>query len=245
MADPETTPPTDTPTSPSDAPAADAPAPEAQSEQDTPAGDDAPADESTVLGGKEGEDGSDGDDGSVKPEEPTAGAPEKYELALEGVTLDAEMVAEAEPILRELNLSNDDANKLLPMAAKLVDKTQASTMQMLADAGAQQKKDWLDAFVADPEIGGAKREETEHLAAKGLDALGFTQTGHGKDGKEPHPFRRALTESGFGNHPDMIRAFRRLGELAGEDGDFVRPDSTAPKDIPTEQRWYGKKQGAE
>jgi hypothetical protein len=230
MAD-EQTPPTDTPTSQSDAPAADAPAPEGKPEQEAPAGDDAPADEGTVLGGKEGEDGN---DGSVKSDEPT-GAPEKYELALEGVTLDAEMVAEAEPILRELNLSNDDANKLLPMAAKLVDKTQANTLQMLADAGAQQKKDWLDAFKADPEIGGPKREETEHLAAKGLDALGYV------DG---HPFRRALTESGFGNHPDMIRAFRRVGELVGEDGNFVQPDGAARNEVPTEKRWYGK-QGAE
>jgi hypothetical protein len=85
-------------------------------------------------------------------------------------------------------------------------------VQQLTDAAAAQKE-WLDAFVADPEIGGANREQSEHMAAKGLDALGFAAG---------HPFRQALTESGFGNHPDMIRAFRAIGQMVGEDGTFAR-----------------------
>lgn len=173
------------------------------------------ADEATVLGGEV-------KDATEEVVEAPAGAPEKYELALEGFEMDGELLAEAEPLLRELNLSNEAANKLLPIVPKVMEKAQNAAIQSLIDAGAQQRKDWLDAFAADPEIGGAKREETEHLAAKGLDALGFTLTGHGEDGKQPHPFRKALNESGFGNHPDMIRIARRLGEMVSEDGGFIR-----------------------
>lgn len=139
--------------------------------------------------------------------------PETYDLSLEGVELDAALVEEATPIFKELGLTNDQANALLPLAPKLMAQAQEATMQRLIEAGAQQRQQWLEATKADPDIGGAKMEETTHLAAKGLDAIGFV---------EGHPFRKALTESGFGNHPDMIRMARRLGELVGEDGDFVR-----------------------
>jgi hypothetical protein len=30
-------------------------------------------------------------------------------------------------------------------------------------------------------------------------------------------FRKLLTESGFGDHPEMIRMFRKIGEKLGED----------------------------
>lgn len=204
---------TATTTSPSDAPAGGAPAVEAPAT--APAAAAAPAatsdtTDATLLGG----DAQEAPPTEAKADgEAPAGPPEKYELALEGVELDPDLVGEAEPILRDLKLSNDQANALLPLAPKIMAKAQEATIQQMIEAGAKQRKDWLDAFSADPDIGGAKREETEHLAAKGLDALGY-----GKD----HAFRKALNESGFGNHPDMIRAFRRIGEMVGEDGSFVR-----------------------
>lgn len=205
----------DIPTSPSE-PAPAAPAVETGAQvEGTQVEAPVDAGETSVLGAEVG------DQVEAAAEAPV-GAPEKYELALEGFEMDQELLAEAEPLLRALNLSNEAANKLLPIVPKVMEKAQNVAIQTLIDAGAQQRKDWLDAFAADPEIGGAHREETEHLAAKGLDALGFTLTGHGEDGNQPHPFRKALTESGFGNHPDMIRIARRLGELVGEDGGFIR-----------------------
>ena len=201
----------DTTNSPSEPPADEASAPPATEAEGAPA---VTAPEGSVLGGDAPADDTAGDDAPADDvADDTPAVPEKYELALEGVEIDAAMLEEATPILQELKLSNDQANTLLPVAAKLVTQTQEKTLQALVDAGAAQRKQWFDAFVADPDIGGAKREETEHLAAKGLDALGYAKG---------HPFRVALTESGFGNHPDMIRAFRALGEMTGEDGSFVR-----------------------
>src|SRR3569623_1048179 len=64
----------------------------------------------------------------------------------------------------------------------------------------------------DPEIGGAKWGDTIATAASALDRLGFTKGS---------AFRNLLDESGLGNHPDMIRAFVKVGKAISEDNDFV------------------------
>lgn len=169
---------------------------------------------------------------NIPPPAPQPSAPitpERYELMLEGFAIDPSLVQNADPVLREIGLSNDAANKLLPVARDIMARTQESLVRQIEDAAAVQKKTWHDAFVADPEIGGVRRAETEHLAAKALDALGYAQG---------HPFREALNTSGFGNHPDMIRAFRRLGELVGEDGGLVRPMTASSRSRPIWERLY-------
>jgi hypothetical protein len=160
--------------------------------------------------------------------------PERYDLALEGFSIDPALVQHADPVLRDIGLSNDAANKLLPVARDIMARTQESVVRQIEDAAAAQKQSWHAAFVADPEIGGARRSETEHFAAKALDALGYAQG---------HPFRVALDTSGFGNHPDMIRAFRRLGELVGEDGSFVRPTTAPSRNRPVWERLYPNEAG--
>lgn len=203
-------------------------APAEQQEAPVEKADEAPAsdtgEEGTVLGG---------DVRDEAAEEAPATVPEKYELAMEGVELDRDTVEAAEPVFRELGLSNEQANKLVPVAKDFADRTAQATLKQIMDAGKQQKADWLAAFKADEKIGGAKTEETTHLAAKALDTLGYPE---GSD------FRKVLTETGFGNHPEMIRVFRTLGEMVGEDG-FIRSDATQKTDQPIEKRWYGKKEG--
>ena len=160
---------------------------------------------------------------------PVSLTPERYDLAMEGFSIDPGLIQNADPVLRDIGLSNDAANKLLPVARDIMARTQENLVRQIEDAAAAQKRTWHDAFVTDPEIGGARRTETEHFAAKGLDALGYAQG---------HPFRQALDNSGFGNHPDMIRAFRRLGELVGEDGSFVRPTTATSRNRPVWERLY-------
>lgn len=156
--------------------------------------------------------------------------PESYELtAPEGMDLDADLVAEAAPIFKEMGLTNDAANKLMPMAGKLVEKTVSRLQEQMIDAQNVQRKAWLDDAKGAEDIGGAKWDATLHAAARGLDALGY------KDGST---FRAFLNETGIGNHPDMIRIAARLGQLVGEDGDFVRADAGAEVKVPLEKRLY-------
>ena len=172
-------------------------------------------------GDGEGDGSGEGDDGGSE------GAPDVYDLSVEGVELDGEMVKEAEPILRELNLTNDQAKKFVPIAAKMMDRAVEATANDIVAKGNAQRKEWLDAAKAADDIGGAKWDDTMHLAAKGLDALGFVKADKANN-VEAHPFRLALEATGFGNHPDMIRMAAKLGELVSEDGDFVRADASAP-----------------
>lgn len=220
----DTTTMTDTPT-----PTNDAGAP---SVDPAPAASEAPAaegvtDEGTLLGGA----GAKADQGTPAPEgegsESPApeGAPEAYEIKLtneagEDILLDPELLGEATELFREFNLSNEQANKLAPLALKLMERQAAAAQEDQAAFLTQAKNQWLEAFKADPEIGGAKQEETLHLAAKGLDGLGFT---------EGHPFRELLNASGLGNHRDMILTFSRLGALLGEETTFATPDGAGEK----------------
>lgn len=179
---------------------------------DTPASAEAAqAPEASAL--SEGE--AAGDAGEAKPEDASkAEVPEVYELqAPDGFALDAKMVEAASPVFKELGLSNEQANKLVPVAAQFAQQISDNLNQQILAQVQADRKAWLDTAKADPEIGGANWEKTLATAAKALDGLGFAK-GSG--------FRNLLDESGLGNHPDMIRAWERVGRAISEDTDFVR-----------------------
>ncbi|MDB5706789.1 MAG: hypothetical protein JWN66_3905 [Sphingomonas bacterium] len=178
-----------------------------QSSETTPEADGFEEFEPSVLGGDEPAEDPADSEGETEPE---AGVPDSYDLAApEGLTLDPAAIALATPVFRELGLSNEQANRLMPVAGQfaqgLLDR---HNRQMLGQVQADRKA-WLDAAQADPEIGGRHWAATIGTAAKALDALGLVKGS---------PFRVLLDESGLGNHPEMIRAFQRVGQAIGEDG---------------------------
>ena len=139
------------------------------------------------------------------------GAPEKYDFTMpEGVPFDTEAFAEFEPALRELDLNQDTAAKLVSAyAEKVMPVLQARAEKQGEEAGAQIRADWAREAQADKEIGGTKFEESKALAAKAM--AKFMPTG--EDGQK---FRTFLNESGLGNHPEMIRMLSRAGRALGE-----------------------------
>lgn len=219
---------------PAAAPAEQPAAPVAPSGE-APSGD--PAPETSLLAGAKAKEGEAAPADPKAPADPNAPAapaptehvvPEAYELNVEGLDLDKAAIDEATPVFKEVGLSNEQASKLMPAAAKFRDKVADATLQSIVDAGAQQRAAWETATRADPELGGPKMEETLHLSAKALDALGYP------DGSE---FRQVLTETGFGNHPEMVRMMRKIGEMVSEDG-FPRPGATSASQISAEKRLY-------
>ncbi len=129
------------------------------------------------------------------------------------MTFDAESFAIADPVFRELGLSNEAAQKLMPVAGDFAQRvTEATLARVQSDQDAQfaaQKATWASEAQADAEIGGEKWSETLTLSARALDKLGYPAGS---------PFRQFLTETGLGNHPEMIRAMRRIGERVSDDG---------------------------
>lgn len=205
----------------------DAPADAAPAEAvDTPA-------ESSILGGD-----APADDGGDAPANDAAPVvPEKYELtAPEGMTFDDEAMAVADPVFRELGLSNEAAQKLMPVAGEFAQRVATAAVEKAqADSETQfaaQKAAWANEAKADAEIGGDKWDETVTLSARALDKLGYPAGS---------PFRQFLTETGLGNHPEMIRAMRRVGERVSDDG--LERGGGAERPISREEKYYGKRDG--
>lgn len=132
-----------------------------------------------------------------------AAVPEKYEFkAPEGVTLDQAQVDAFSPIAKELGLTQDQAQKLVDF--QIARGTQATTehaaaVKALVDG-------WADQTRADKEIGGVKFAENVGLATQALDKFGTPA------------LRKALDDSGMGNHPEVVRFLSRVGATTKEDG---------------------------
>jgi hypothetical protein len=212
---------TDTTTSTTEA----APVDTSTTETTTDTSTETAADETTLLGGAG--DGTDegGDEGQGGEGEPAAeaGAPEAYEITLNDadgnpISLDQEMLTAATEVFKEFGLTNEQANKLVPLGYQMMQKGMEAAEANMVNVLADTRKAWLEEFKADPEIGGGKQDESLHLASKALDALGFAKG---------TPFRELLDLSGLGNHRDMIFAFRKLGELISEDSQFANPQGVS------------------
>lgn len=202
--------------------------------------DDAGDDDASLLGnaGADGAEGSDGkEDGEsgkdADGDKAADGPPEAYDLKVttkdeEGkdveVELDTALLAEATPIFKEVGLTNDQANKLAPLAIKVQERMLAAQ----ADNYNALKADWAKQAKADPDIGGKHWAETEAFAAKALDTFGAPSV-KDADGNETNEFRVLLNESGLGNHPVMLKMFRQIGEKLGEDSTFTRSEASPSK----------------
>jgi hypothetical protein len=196
-------------------------------------------DASTVLGSATTDDGAgdgkgdgekaDGDDKDGEDGNP--GVPEAYELKVtvkdaEGkdteVEIDTELLAKATPTLKELGLTNEQANKLAPFIVEAQERAFAKQAEDFATV----KADWAKEAAADPEIGGKNWKATQANAARALDHFVGPMKVKGENGEEvANPTRALLNESGLGNHKDLIRAFAKIGEAMGEDGTFARSDT--------------------
>jgi len=167
--------------------------------------------EKAKVDAKEGEDGKGGEAGKDGDAAPLVGeAPEAYELTPpEGFTIDKTSLDVFDPVFRELGLTKEGAQKVVDAAPAFVEhitnQVQNAQVQQIVDT----RKQWADAALADPEIGGANLDRSKQYAASVFDRYGLKPDG---------PFRTLLNESGLANHPDMIRVFAKIGHDMGEDG---------------------------
>lgn len=184
------------------APAADAPAPagepanqESDKQQPGAEGDN-PQEDKPADGDKPAEES---DDEKQKQE----GAPEKYEFtAGEGVELDTEALKDFEPVARELNLTNEQAQKLVDAYPKIL----AGVQQRQAEAWQAQTEQWAADVKADKEIGGDKLTANLSAAQRALDLFGTPE------------LKEYLNTTGLGNHPDLVKTFVKIGKAMSEDG---------------------------
>jgi hypothetical protein len=142
------------------------------------------------------------------------GPPEKYEFELpDGMELDTALAEKADPIFRELNLTNEQAGKL----AKLVAEQRISEGQAQQDAYAKQMQDWADETQADKEIGGTALESNVKFAHQFIGQYGSPE------------LKALLRDTGLGNHPELVRVFVRAGKAMAEDGGVSGKSTGATK----------------
>ena len=127
------------------------------------------------------------------------GAPESYEFkAPEGTQFDDAVLGAFSEVAKELNLPQDQAQKVLDKMAPVIAARQAEQFQAA-------RTEWAEAAKTDKEFGGEKLTENLGTAKKALDALATPE------------LRTLLEESGLGNHPEVIRVFYRAGKAISED----------------------------
>ena len=160
---------------------------------------------------------NDGEQGETQKAE---GAPEQYEefKAPEGQQFDPEVLNNFKEIAKDLNLSQEAAQKMLDKMAPVVAQRQVEQIEAL-------RTQWAEQSTADKEFGGEKLSENLGVARKALDTFGSPE------------LKSLLNESGLGNHPEFIRLLYRAGKAIGEDS-FVGGNKSAGKAQPTSNADY-------
>lgn len=202
---------------PADAKATDGQAqPNAKPDANTPKGDE----------GKKADEGKADDNANAegktdegkKPEDdkkPEVKAPEKYEAFTlpEGVEMTSEQTEAFSALAKELNLTQEQAQKLAEYGGNMLVKAKPDDAAIVEQA----KEVWGKETKADKEIGGDKLAENLAVAKKTLETFGTPA------------LKDLLNKSGMGNHPEVIRLFYKVGKQIGEDNVLIsggRPSSS-------------------
>ena len=130
------------------------------------------------------------------------GAPDKYEfnskVADAPDELDPEVLTAFGDVAKELNLPQEAAQKVLDKVAPVIQARQAEVAE-------QARIDWAESSKSDDEFGGENLNANLEVAKTALNAFGTD------------PFKQLLSESGLGNHPEVIRFMYRAGKAISED----------------------------
>lgn len=150
---------------------------------------------------------------------PAEGAPEKYEFkAPEGTELDAKAIEAATPIFKELNLSQDQAQKLVDLYSAQTKAQAEAPIKAFTDL----VTGWRNEVIKDPSIGNGK----DGLADNVSKAIGNAINGLGQT--EAAAFRDVLDKTGLGNNPTFIKGLYGMVKDLGEGRHVAGKGPTEP-----------------
>ena len=152
------------------------------------------------------QDQQDSDESSAESEtsesETPEGAPETYEfntkVADAPEELDPEVITAFGEVAKELDLPQEAAQKVIDKVAPVMQAQQAKMVE-------QVKIDWANDAKADQEFGGENLNANLEVAKSSLKAFGTDS------------LKSLLHETGFGNHPEIIRFMYKAGKAISED----------------------------
>ena len=118
----------------------------------------------------------------------------------EGYSISEQQLAEVTPLFKELNLTQEQADKLMAFDAKRALAAE--------EAGLQQRQalvtGWEKSLREDTAFGGANFDANVGVAQKALAQFGTPE------------LSTMLKESGLGSHPEVVRLFHRIGQQLAE-----------------------------
>lgn len=132
-----------------------------------------------------------------KTETKTEGAPEKYEFK-DADKMDPKVLEAFSESAKEVNLTQDAAQKLLDKVAPALQAQRDEQVKAV-------HQQWIEASTNDKEFGGDKFKENLGTAKRAFDQFTTPE------------FRTFLDETGLSNHPEIIRAFWKVGKAISED----------------------------
>jgi hypothetical protein len=137
---------------------------------------------------------------------PTPKAPAEYKFkAPEGKSFDDEVLKVYGGVAKELDLTQEDAQKVLDKVAPAIEARQLQQVDSV-------RKSWIDATAKDAEIGGDKLAENVKLATAAFQRFGTPA------------LKEFLDSTGLGNHPELVRWALKVGKALSEDKPPVPPD---------------------
>ena len=150
----------------------------------------------------------------------TSKAPEKYELTLpEGSYLKESAVEKTASIAKERGLSNEEAQFVLEQSSRAVE-------DHLLDAQAV-TEGWIAEVKSDKEIGGEHFNKSVESAKRVIERFATDE------------FKNYLNETKFGNHPEVVRTFARIGRAMEEDSLIMPKGTPAANKKSPEELFYG------
>ena len=124
-------------------------------------------------------------------------APKAEDFTLTG-EYDPGVLSTYTELAKSLNITKDNAQKILDQMGPAMKQAELAKL----DAA---RAEWMSQSKNDPEFGGAKLEASLQIANKAYEALASPT------------LKELLKESGLVNHPEMVRLFRKAGEMISED----------------------------
>jgi hypothetical protein len=142
----------------------------------------------------------------------------------EGMRADDTALAAATDLFKEARLPQEQAQKFIDLALSREQAAQQKGVQAFVDL----QNRWVSEVKADPDIGGERLEASLASAARAIERLGVPG------------LREALNLTGAGNHPAVVKAFVRLGEMVSEDRFRPARDTTPEPPRTAADRIYGE-----
>ena len=140
----------------------------------------------------------------------------------DGFQPDVALLDAVKPMFKEFGLKGEQQQKLVDaFIARQAESEKASDAQF-----AEMKAGYLTALKSDKELGGAKYDAT----------LGNVQRAYSKFGTPE--FTKLMEDSGLGNHPEIVRAFARIGAAMSDDSISGARGSGGPSAPDARERLY-------